>query len=108
MSAATTYEAAIARALDWAEGRLSHNNALLTAERDHEQRVVTLALIEFADAQEVVKWSAIAAALAAGGDMEPTADEFTGAGCCPQEDDYLRAQARTRDSEADRMMGTEP
>lgn len=57
------HEEALARAADWAEGRLSHNNALLTAERSPDDRVATLALIAFADAQEVVKWSALAMAL---------------------------------------------
>lgn len=52
-------------AIGWATGRLSHNNAMLTAERDPADRANTLALIEVADAQEVVKWSALAALLAA-------------------------------------------
>ena len=89
-----TYEEAIARALHWAEGRLSHTNEMQKAERTQDERVVTLALVTFADAQEVFKWTTIAMALATGGDMEPTSDKFTGAGCCPEEDDYLRAQAR--------------
>lgn len=74
MSPVLTYQQAIARALDWAEGRLSHNNTMLTAERDPEQRAVTLALIEFADAQEVVKWSSLAMALIAG-DVASLTDE---------------------------------
>jgi hypothetical protein len=54
---------ALARATDWADGRLSHTNVLQNAERSPDDRVATLALIAFADAQEVVKWSALAMAL---------------------------------------------
>lgn len=59
-----TADEATARALDWAEGRLSHNNVFLNLSAPDE-RVATLALVEFADAQEVVKWSALATMLAA-------------------------------------------
>lgn len=57
------HEEALARAGDWAEGRLSHTNVLQDAERSPDERVATLAMIAFADAQEVVKWSALAMAL---------------------------------------------
>lgn len=34
---------------------------------------------------------------------DPPADEFTGPGSCSQEDDYLRAHARTREAAPDPM-----
>lgn len=58
-----TREQAIQRALDWAEGRLSHINTYMTMESGPDQRIHTLAACEAADAQEVVKWTVLAAVL---------------------------------------------
>lgn len=61
---------ALARALDYADGRLSHINEYMAMEPHDDHggptggaRQVTMALCEFADTQEVVKWSALAVAL---------------------------------------------
>ncbi len=59
-----THDEALALALDWAEGRKSHWNEMLTAEVDFSRRPQTLAAISQADAYEVVRWSALASALA--------------------------------------------
>jgi hypothetical protein len=59
-----TAENALALALDWAEGRTSNHNIFLGMESDVAQRPWTLAAVAVADAQEVVKWSALAVALA--------------------------------------------
>lgn len=52
-------------ALDWAEGRKSHWNAMLTAEASLEHRPQTLVAVAQADAAEAQKWCAVAQALAA-------------------------------------------
>lgn len=57
---------ALANALDWAEGRRSWWNEMLTAEASLDHRPQTLAAIAQADASEVVKWAALAQALLAG------------------------------------------
>lgn len=57
---------ALARAFDWAEGKLSHWNEMLTAEASFDHRPQTLAAIAQADAFEAMKWAAIAQALLAG------------------------------------------
>jgi hypothetical protein len=54
---------AIATAFKWALGHKSHVNEMIALEADPEDRRVTMALTSFADAQEVVKWSAYANAL---------------------------------------------
>lgn len=53
-----TREEALDRALDWAEGRLSHTN---TVHADTPER--RLEVVAVLDAQEVVKWAALAQAL---------------------------------------------
>jgi hypothetical protein len=58
-----TSQEAMMLALDWAEGRRSHWNEMLTAEASFDHRPQTLAAIAQADAAEVVKWTAIATAL---------------------------------------------
>lgn len=58
-----TADKAFSTALDWAEGRKSHWNEMLSAEASFDQRPQTLAAIVQADAAEVVKWTAIAAVL---------------------------------------------
>lgn len=63
MSFPSTADEALRRAEDWACGRLSHNNIMLTMEQSPDDRTTTLAQIEFMDAQEVVKWSALAVAM---------------------------------------------
>lgn len=64
MEEVKTSRQAVERMLDWAEGRLSHTNMLMQVE-GALARPQTLAAIEAADAQEVVKWSAVAQALVA-------------------------------------------
>lgn len=70
MDPVTTREQAIQRALDWAEGRLSHINTFMEVEGrssslgvEGDERQRTLAWCEMADAQEVVKWAALAQVL---------------------------------------------
>lgn len=56
---------AMALALDWAEGRLSHNNRLMSLEPGEpgENRQQTMVAIYEADAIEAKKWAAVAVAL---------------------------------------------
>lgn len=59
-----TVDEALARAMEWAEGRLSHHNTFLTMVPAVEARPATLAAVAVADSAEVAKWAAVAAALA--------------------------------------------
>ena len=58
-----TKSEALSLALDWAEGRRSHLNEMITAESRFDHRPSTLASCAAADAAEVVKWTALAAVL---------------------------------------------
>lgn len=55
MSTPQNYEEAMTRALDWAEGKLSHLNTVHA--ETHERMLEVVAVL---DTQEVIKWVAIA------------------------------------------------
>lgn len=58
-----TFAGALAKALDWTEGRLSHINEFMGAEASPEQRPQTLAACAAADSASAQAWAAIAQAL---------------------------------------------
>lgn len=71
---------ALKNALDWAEGRRSHWNMMMSVEGrssdlglSEDERQKTIAWTAQADAQEVVKWSALAVALR---EIESLAEEI--------------------------------
>lgn len=59
----TRSDAALALALDWAEGRRSYTNEFMKVEVGPDQRQQTLLLVAQADAAEAAKWAQVAVAL---------------------------------------------
>lgn len=58
-----TSDEAMVIALDWAEGRRSYTNTIMSAERSVDDRQKTLVMIAQYDTAEATKWASIATAL---------------------------------------------